>query len=193
MQNIDTKTHDLHGFVDSDWAGDNKHRQSVSGIAVLLGGTVVAYKSKLQRTIATSSTEAEFSAACDAGKIILYLRTILEELEIDQNKATILYEDNQGVLMMTRAKQPTRRTRHVKTSQFAILDWIEHDLLALKFVSSTDNASDAMAKALPRILHYKHFDRLMGRIVPEVFRNNKKLGIKTISKRERIIQRKRNS
>ena len=107
----------------------------------------------------------------------MYLRTILEELGIDQSNATILYEGNQGVLLMTRAKQPTRRTRHVDTSQFAILDWIEHDLLALKFVSNTDNASDVMTKALPRILHYKHFDRLMGRIVPKVFRNNEKLEI----------------
>jgi len=68
MQNIDTKMHDLHGFVGSDWAGDNKHRRSVSGRTVLFGGAVVVYKSKLQRTIATSSTEAGFSAACDDRK-----------------------------------------------------------------------------------------------------------------------------
>ena len=43
-----------------------------------------------------SSTEAEFVAAADAGKIALYLRSILAEVGIPKINATILYEDNMG-------------------------------------------------------------------------------------------------
>ena len=66
------------GGADSDWAGDTKHRKSVSGMTIMYGGAVIAYKSKFQRTIAQSSTEAEFATACDAAKLILkfkYLKT----------------------------------------------------------------------------------------------------------------------
>ena len=38
---------ELHAYTDSDWAGDSSHQRSVSGIAVLLAGAVVSYKSKL--------------------------------------------------------------------------------------------------------------------------------------------------
>ena len=86
--------------------------------------------------------------------------------------AMVLFEDNQGVLMMANDKQPTRRTHQFKTSQFALLDWVERDLLEFKFVESSDNASDAMTKSLARILHYNYFDRMMGRIIPEKFRTN---------------------
>lgn len=51
--------------------------------------------------IAHSSTEAEFTAVCDIGKMILYFRSILEDLGFEQEQATSLYEDNNGALLIT--------------------------------------------------------------------------------------------
>ena len=83
----------LKGAVDSDHAGDMKHRKSVTGIAVKLAGGVVLYKTAYQQVLAHSSSEAEFVAACDAGKYILYLRSLLEEIGLCQEDATVLYEE----------------------------------------------------------------------------------------------------
>jgi hypothetical protein len=84
LQNKET-THDptepdnttLHGCTDSDWGGDKQHRQSVTGYLLKLAGGCIVYKSKYQHVIAPSSSKAEYQAACDAGKAILYLRSIL--------------------------------------------------------------------------------------------------------------------
>ncbi len=65
------------------------------------------YKTAYQATIAQSSTEAEFTAAADAAKYILYLRSLLEEIGLLQEDATVLYEDNQGARLMANAKQCT--------------------------------------------------------------------------------------
>ena len=65
-----------YAYVDSDWAADSKTRKSVSGIAVMLAGGPIAYKSKSQTTIAHITTEAEFTAATDCAKTALYLRSI---------------------------------------------------------------------------------------------------------------------
>ena len=100
----------LLGAVDSDHAGNVKHRKSVTGIVAKLAGGAVLYRTAYQPTIAHSSTEAEFAAACDAGKHILYLRSLLEEIRLRQSDATILYEDNQGALLMANAQRPTKRT-----------------------------------------------------------------------------------
>ena len=67
---------------------------------------------------------------------------------------------------MANAQQPTRRTRHVDMKHFALLDWVERDLLNLVSVSSSDNIADALTKALGRTLHYRHFDQIMGRFRP---------------------------
>ena len=151
-----------YSYADSDWAGDTKHRKSVSGFCIIYGGAVIAYKSKFQKTIAQSSTEAEFAAACEAGKLILHIRSILNEINVPQEHATILYEDNQGALMMANAGQPTRRTRHIDIKQFALIDWVKSDLLELKYIETSQNIADALTKQLDRTLFYRHFDKLMG-------------------------------
>ena len=56
-----------------------------------LAGTTVAYKTRLQSTVAMSSTEAEFMAASDAGKISLFVRSILYDPDVPYEAATFLY------------------------------------------------------------------------------------------------------
>ncbi len=58
----------LHAYADSDWATCPKTRRSFGGTCLRLAGGTIAYKCKLQPTIAGSSTEAEFMAAYDTGK-----------------------------------------------------------------------------------------------------------------------------
>ena len=91
----------------------------------MFAGGAIAYKSKYQEVIALSTTEAEFVAACDAAKIILFLRSILEDLGLSQTHATTLFEDNNGALMMANAQQPTRRTRYMDIKHLSLLDWVE--------------------------------------------------------------------
>ena len=46
------------------------------------------------------------STACNARKMILYFWSLLQEVNIEQNDVTILFEDNCGALMMADAQQP---------------------------------------------------------------------------------------
>jgi hypothetical protein len=39
---------------------------------------------------------------------------------------------------------------------FALLDWVEQDLLILEAVRTHENASDAMTKTLRKQLFYRH-------------------------------------
>jgi hypothetical protein len=158
--------HRMHAFVDSDWGSDRSHRRSVTGLVVMLAGGVIAYKSKYQATIALSSTEAEFTAAAEVGKITLYLRSILYELGFSQDLPTIIYEDNTGALHMANAQQPTRRTRHMDTKHFAIQDWVAHDQIDVAPIATANNISDAFTKALGRIKFYEQTDVIMGRRIP---------------------------
>jgi hypothetical protein len=132
----------------------------------MYAGGAISYKSKFQEVIALSTTEAEFVAACDAAKMLLFFRSILDDIGLDQRHATVLYEDNTGALLMANAGQPTHRTRHMDIKHFSILDWVERDLLILNSIPTSDNASNAMIKLLPKQLFYRHFDSYMGRRIP---------------------------
>lgn len=55
-----------------------------------MAGGAIEYKAKYQEMIAMSTTEAEFIAACDAAKMILFFRSILEDLGLPQEDATVI-------------------------------------------------------------------------------------------------------
>jgi len=157
----------LHGYVDSDWGTNTPRRNSLTGMVIMYAGGAIGYKTKFQTVIAHSSTEAEFVAACDTAKLILFYRSLMADVGIPQTDATVLYEDNNGALLMANAQQPTRRTRHMEIKHFALLDWVERDLLILHHIPTRNNVADAMTKPLERNLFYRHFDTYMGHRIPD--------------------------
>jgi len=50
---------------------------------------------------------------------------------------------------------------------FALLDWVEQDLLILEHVQTSDNITDAMTKILNSALFYRHYDTYMGLRAPD--------------------------
>ena len=166
----DTPVKEAHGYVDADWAGDTKHRKSMSGLGLFLAGAPVVYRSRFQPTISLSSTESEFVAASEAGKLSLYLRSILTQLGLEPHNATKLYEDNDAAIAMANAQRPTRRTRHLDIKHFALLDWTETDQIILSSISTHDNPADGMTKALGPQLFSRHSATLLGKRKPDYCR-----------------------
>ncbi|KAH9311145.1 hypothetical protein KI387_026180, partial [Taxus chinensis] len=70
----------LRGYVDSDMAGDVDSRRSTTGYIYTVGGTAVSWISRLQKLVALSTTEAEYVAATEASKEMIWLQQLLEEL-----------------------------------------------------------------------------------------------------------------
>jgi Reverse transcriptase (RNA-dependent DNA polymerase) len=156
----------LLAYSDSDWGSDSSHRRSVTGTIILLSGAAVIYTTKYQKAVALSSTEAEFVSASDAGKTALYMRTLLADLGFQQNNPTKLFIDNTGAVFMVDAQAPTKRTRHVDIRYFALLQWSESNQLKAEAITTEENISDSMTKALGRIKFHQQADIYMGRTPP---------------------------
>ena len=156
----------LTAYTDSDWGSDRSHRRSVTGTLLLYSGATILYKTRYQPAVALSSTEAEFVAASDTGKSILYIRSLLTELGYPPPTSTPLLVDNRGALYMVESQAPTKRTRHVDIRYFALLQWQQQKLLVVIPVPTADNISDSMTKATGRIKFHQHTDIYMGRTRP---------------------------
>ena len=56
----------LHAFSDADWAGNQDDRTSTSAYVLFLGSNVISWCSRKQKSVARSSTEAEYRGSTDS-------------------------------------------------------------------------------------------------------------------------------
>ena len=133
----------------------------------MLGGGPIMWRANIQKVVAGSSTEAELIQAYDGAKAALFLRSILWDLDVPQDAATILYEDNDAATAIANAGKPTPRARHMDIKYFALAEYVERDLVILDRIDTSQNLADALTKPLPRILFYRHRDFMMGHVPPK--------------------------
>ena len=87
----------VRGYVNSDYAGDLDKSKSIIGYVFILASSVVSWVSKLQSIMATSTIEAEYMAATQASKEVIWLKMAKEELRHKQEKV-YLFSDSQSAL-----------------------------------------------------------------------------------------------
>ena len=87
----------LSVYVVVDYANKDNDRRSVSGVAVMVGGTVVNASSTTQHYVTLSTSEAEHVAMAQGAKAALFTKAVLDFLQPELADETIdLFEDNQG-------------------------------------------------------------------------------------------------
>ena len=75
----------LQGYVDANMAGDKDSRRSTTGYVFTLGGIIVSWISKLQQVVALSTMEAEYVAATEASKEMIWLQRFIDDLGKQEN------------------------------------------------------------------------------------------------------------
>ncbi|POM79514.1 Retrovirus-related pol Polyprotein, partial [Phytophthora palmivora] len=93
---------ELTAYSDADWAGNRDDRRSVSGVMLMMCGAPVVWRSTFQKTVALSSTEAEYMALSDCIKEVVWMRRLLKNIGAAQHGPTVIYEDNQGVMALAK-------------------------------------------------------------------------------------------
>ncbi|GKB50538.1 retrovirus-related pol polyprotein from transposon TNT 1-94, partial [Tanacetum coccineum] len=87
-------------------------------------GGAVSWQSRLQKCVALSTTEAEYVAATEAYKELLWLKRFLQELGFKQQRYAVLC-DNQSPIYLTKNSMFHKRTKHIDIRYHWIRDAIE--------------------------------------------------------------------
>jgi hypothetical protein len=146
----------MHAYTDSDWAGDKDNRRSVSGYVIFLLGVPILWKSKLQRSVSLSSSEAEYYALSEAAKDIKFILQILKSVDIKVELPIIVRVDNVGAIFMSETASATARTKHIDTRYHFIREFVEDGVLKIVFVQTADNRADMFTKNVTSEIYEKH-------------------------------------
>ena len=156
------KRNTLSGWVDSDFASDVDTRRSITGYLLTLNGGPISWKAARQGGVTLSSSEAEFVAASQAGKEILYLRALLKGFACPQQKPTELWEDNASCILMSENPTNRERSRHVDVRVHFLRDMVRDGSVKFIKCAGTQNVADALTKSLPKPAFHKHREFMQG-------------------------------
>ena len=135
----------LHGAVDSDFGNDVEESKSVSGILVFMNG-LISWRSKRQSIVATSTCYAEYVAACEIAREVLWIRNILIGIGLQVTEPAIILEDNVATELLVRNEGITDRSKHIRVKFHHVRECVRDGVMKFVRVSSKENPADALTK-----------------------------------------------
>jgi hypothetical protein len=105
-------TFDLIGYSDADYAGCKIDRKSTLGTCQFLGRSLVSWASKIQNSVALSTTEAEYITAGHCCVQLHWMRQTLRDYSYKLSKVPLLC-DNESAIRMADNLVEHNRTNHI--------------------------------------------------------------------------------
>ena len=121
----------LVGYKDLDWAGSMADRKSTSRCCFSLGSAAVSWFSRKQKSVALSSTEAEYMVASQTSCEALWLRKLLVNLFGQELKPTVIYCDNHSCIQLFENPVFHDRSKHIEIRYHFIRDYVQRGPVTL--------------------------------------------------------------
>lgn len=151
--NIDNDGTDweLRIFSDSDWAEDPESRASVTGYVIYLRVCPIVWKSRQQKAISLSSSEAELYACADGAKELRFVAQVLITMGIPVKLPIIVRVDNVDAIFMAENVTVSPRTKHIDLRAKFVTSYVDEGFIKIIFVRSEENAADGFTKNISSI------------------------------------------
>jgi hypothetical protein len=148
---------ELVGYCDASWGDHPDSARSTTGFVFVLAGGPVAYASRLQKSTARSTMEAEYMALFEGAETCEQLRDLLKHVGEQQRGPTALYEDNAASIAIANANGcPSKAARHIKIRYHYVRELVQDRII------SELQLADGLTKNLPQARLEELRAKLMG-------------------------------
>jgi ribonuclease HI len=139
----------LKGYCDADWGGDYDTRKSTTGYIFLFGNTAISWSSKLQKTVALSSCEAEYMALKEAIKEEEALQTLFNQIKpLKELYSREIYTDSRSAIELAKNPIYHARSKHIDIQYHYVREANKKGLVYLNYISTEKQLADGLTKPL---------------------------------------------
>ena len=144
-------TEGVEGYADSDWAADKDDRKSTTGVVYTLGGGAISWASRKQKSVSTSTTEAEYVALSIAARQGLWICQLMSELGREAYIRRIrIKSDNEGALSLVKNPRVHDRSKHIDIVYHHVRDLYARGKVTVGYVPTKEQPADMLTKVVPR-------------------------------------------
>jgi hypothetical protein len=151
---------ELTAWVDASFGGEVVDAKSTTGYLFTYGGPI-AWGSRKQKLISTSSTEAEISALMHVVKEAEWLRSVLAELVGGEPKPVQIYCDNMPAINIAYGAKAAARTMHFGVRYSSVKEAVSRGIVKVEHLAGIEMTADVFTKGLGRVLFTKFCDRIV--------------------------------
>ncbi|GJU79959.1 putative ribonuclease H-like domain-containing protein [Tanacetum coccineum] len=137
---------DLVAFTDSDYTGASLDRKSTTGGCQFLGCRLISWQCKKQTMVANSTTEAEYIAASNCCRQVLWIQNQL--LDYGYNFIqTKIHINNKSTIRIVKNPVFHSKTKHIEIRHHFIRDSNEKKLIQMIKIHTNQNLAYLLTKA----------------------------------------------
>jgi len=138
---------ELVGYSDSDCAGDMDDRKCTTSFVFYMKDTTFTWGSKKQSIVTLSTCEAEYIATTSCVCYSIWLKRLLKELWMPQEKDIEIYVNNSSIIAL--AKNPIfYDSKYIDTRFHCLWDCIANKKVEVKYVKTQDKVTYIFIKPL---------------------------------------------
>ena len=146
---------------DASFADDEETRRSSQGYIISLYGGPIAWKSGLQDTVTTSTTEAELLAVERTTKESYSLERFFKDISLDLGMLKIYCDNQQTIRLVARENERIiTRLRHVDIQNMWLKQEFKKGRFELSYLPTAEMPADGLTKALSR-QQFQHFRSML--------------------------------
>jgi Reverse transcriptase (RNA-dependent DNA polymerase) len=136
------------GYCDADWESCIDTRRSTTGYVFTLGGGAVTWCSRRQKSVALSSCESEYVAACEATREAVWERQFLDELLYPQIDPTTIKCDSQSAIQLISNPVFHDKTKHIQGKMHYVRERAQAGDVRFVKVHTSENVADTLTKGV---------------------------------------------
>jgi hypothetical protein len=150
-------------YTDASFQIEMDDSRSQSSFAFCLNGGAVSWKSSKQDTTTYSVAEAEYIAASEAAKEVVWIKNFVSESDVVPSAFSLvdLYCDNSGAIAQSKEPRSHQNTKHILQRYHLNREIIERGDVKICKVHTDSNVADPLTKPLSQAKHEAH-TRSMG-------------------------------